>query len=72
MSIFQIWEVAGPLIIIAVAILIAGLILFAIQRKLKSGLVKKVIKVMVIITVGGPLLFLIYTLIRAIIFILFL
>jgi hypothetical protein len=70
MSIVQIWEVAGPLIIIAFAILIAGLLLNAIQRKIKSGIVKNMIKVIVIITVGAPLLFLLYTLIRGIIFIL--
>jgi hypothetical protein len=68
LNIGQIWEVAGPLITTAIVILIVGLILQAIQRKIKSGITNKIIRVIAILTIGGPLLFLVYTMIRGLIF----
>jgi hypothetical protein len=71
MNVSQIWEVAGPLIITAVTLLIVGLILLATLRKIQSVLLKKIVRVIAILTIAGPLLFLLYTIIRAIIFLYF-
>lgn len=72
MSIDQIWEVAGALIITAVVCLIVGMIIIKLQGNITPGLIKNLMKMIALLLIIAPLLFLQYTLIRAIIFLFFL
>jgi hypothetical protein len=68
MSLVEIWSVAMPLVLTAFAILVAGLVMRTVQKKGKAAFFNRFIGVMGTIFIVGSLLFLLYTLIRAIIF----
>jgi hypothetical protein len=68
MSLVEIWSVAMPLVLTAFAILIAGLVMRTVQRKVKPTFMNRCIGVMGTIFIVGSLLFLLYTFIRTIIF----
>jgi hypothetical protein len=72
MNLIEIWEVAGPLVVIAIIVSITGLLLLTMGRKMELGGLRKLVRGIAWLSIVVPILFLLYTLVRATIFLFFL
>jgi predicted membrane protein len=71
MNLNEIWEVAGPLVVTAIVLLTIGLLVLTMSRKMNSSGLRKFVKAVSLLAIVVPILFLLYTILRAIIFLFF-